>query len=238
MSATWSRAATYEQSLSLFSLSRWSAWLPEPRLPTRSAVLDSDRIEVRARIFKAHFRCKQHTTTTASLPLHALHEFSQYVSLCICSQFGNSEDASIVVEQEYTNAEEGSVVWDASRSFLAHITYCRDKSSSSYDWIAGQRVLEIGSGTGVVGLALARLGASSVVMTDKDSQLPLMRRNVQHNEVIEKHAAPVASREALLGAVVAGRLRGIACAARRIRRDRGVRLLLSRSTLGPLRRAA
>lgn len=93
-------------------------------------------------------------------------------------EFGQGRQ-QIQVEQEYSNAEEGSVVWDASRSFLAHVSRMIEVGN---DPIAGKRLLEIGSGTGVVGLALARLGAKSVIMTDKDSQLPLMRRNCEHNQ--------------------------------------------------------
>ena len=84
--------------------------------------------------------------------------------------------ARVQVEQEFTGAEEGSVVWDASRALLAHIAFLERKP------IAGCRVLEIGSGTGLVGLALARLGAASVVLTDKDSQVPLLKRNVERNQ--------------------------------------------------------
>lgn len=80
----------------------------------------------------------------------------------------------LTIEQEFSDAEEGSVIWDASRSFLAYAiaSGCAD----------GQRILEIGSGSGAVGLALDRLGAESVVITDKVSQLPLMRRNVERNQ--------------------------------------------------------
>lgn len=97
-------------------------------------------------------------------------------------EFGGT---TIAIEQEFTDAEEGSVLWDASRSLLAHVTYLREQAGDadvSEEAIAGKRILEIGSGTGAVGLALARLGAKSVVMTDKASQLPLMRRNLEHNQ--------------------------------------------------------
>ena len=95
-------------------------------------------------------------------------------------EFGMS---TVDIEQEYTDAEEGSVIWDASRSLLAHVTHVRAQAGgdAAAELIAGRRVIEIGAGTGVVGLALARLGAKSVVMTDKASQLPLMERNVEHN---------------------------------------------------------
>ena len=91
--------------------------------------------------------------------------------------FGSGQ--AINIEQEYDGAEEGSVLWDASRTLLAHVAHARE---SGIDEISGKRLLEIGSGTGAVGLALACMGAKSVILTDKASQLPLMRRNLRHNQ--------------------------------------------------------
>ena len=91
--------------------------------------------------------------------------------------------AHVSIEQEFSGAEEGSVIWDASRSLLAHVTFLREQpAGAEEELIADKRLIEVGSGTGVVGLALARLGARSVIMTDKASQMPLLRRNLQHNE--------------------------------------------------------
>ena len=47
--------------------------------------------------------------------------------------------------------------------------------------VAGKRVLELGSGTGFVGLALARLRPEVVVLTDQVSLLPLLRKNLAAN---------------------------------------------------------
>ena len=83
---------------------------------------------------------------------------------------------SVSIEQEFEGAEEGSVVWDASRSFLAYIS-----QPPQLELLRDARVLEIGAGTGVVGIALARLGAKSITLTDKHSQIALCQRNAAFN---------------------------------------------------------
>lgn len=47
--------------------------------------------------------------------------------------------------------------------------------------IEGRAVIELGSGTGFVGLSLAKLGASRVLLTDLPQRLPLLRRNIDAN---------------------------------------------------------
>ena len=117
---------------------------------------------------------------------------------------------AVDIEQEFTGAEEGSVVWDASRTLVAHVTHLREQAGDTNaddELVAGRRILEIGAGTGVVGLALARLGAKSVVVTDKASQLPLIRRNLERNRpeccadrcVLCDHVAPITCAELCWG---------------------------------------
>ena len=52
---------------------------------------------------------------------------------------------------------------------------------SRRELVAGKRIVELGSGTGIAGLACAALGASAVVLTDLTENLLLLRRNVTRN---------------------------------------------------------
>lgn len=47
--------------------------------------------------------------------------------------------------------------------------------------VAGKRVLDLGAGTGVVGLAAAQCGAKDVVLTDRHALEHLVRSNVERN---------------------------------------------------------
>ena len=67
-----------------------------------------------------------------------------------------------------------TTVWEAAIAF-----YCFALSNQAPAF-AGKRVLELGAGTGLVGLTLAAFGAD-VVLTDLPDAMPLLRHNVSHN---------------------------------------------------------
>ena len=46
----------------------------------------------------------------------------------------------------------------------------------------GQRVIELGAGTGVCGLAAALCGAENVLITDMKDFIPLIEKNIQENK--------------------------------------------------------
>ncbi|KAF9581233.1 Methyltransferase-like protein 21D [Lunasporangiospora selenospora] len=91
------------------------------------------------------------------------------------------------------HAGVGSTIWDAGivlakffekSNILGHAV----SSEGTQDQPKSLNVLELGSGTGLVGLAVARFMASKglggrVVVTDKESVLPLLRKNTERNKV-------------------------------------------------------
>jgi len=82
----------------------------------------------------------------------------------------------------------GAVVWDCGVATCAHLARMqrqyaeRGLRRGCGEWdVANKRLIELGSGTGIVGLACMQLGAQSVCLTDLDVQLPLIRRNASLN---------------------------------------------------------
>nr|XP_045605827.1 protein N-lysine methyltransferase METTL21D-like isoform X4 [Procambarus clarkii] len=96
---------------------------------------------------------------------------------------------SLYVSQE-SEGDAGSVVWDAAIVLAKYF----DKQKAlawtprPYDvkpvLLSGCHVVELGSGTGCVGLTAALLGASKVTITDLPQFLPLMRKNIHQNQDI------------------------------------------------------
>ncbi|KAG0361360.1 Methyltransferase-like protein 21D [Podila minutissima] len=77
----------------------------------------------------------------------------------------------------------GSTIWDAAIVLSKYLEkselYAANKEKSV-------KVLELGSGTGIVGLAVARLLSAKgiqgkVVLTDKESVIPLLQKNTEKN---------------------------------------------------------
>ena len=74
----------------------------------------------------------------------------------------------------HATGQTGRVVWPAAVLLLCTL------QSHQQGW-AGQHALELGSGTGIIGLALLKWGAASVVLTDLPHMLPTINANIAAN---------------------------------------------------------
>lgn len=85
---------------------------------------------------------------------------------------------TVRIGQEYSG-DEGVVVWDAALVLAKYLE--RHQRRLKLD---GAKVVELGAGTGVVGIAASVLGAN-VTITDLQRVVPLMKKNIEtNNEVI------------------------------------------------------
>ena len=73
-------------------------------------------------------------------------------------------------------------MWDAGIALLRYL-------AAHVDVVAGRCVVEVGAGTGIVGLAAARLGAGVTVITDMEHVCPLIRQNVALSGVEDRYLA-------------------------------------------------
>jgi len=89
------------------------------------------------------------------------------------------DESHLDIEQLY-ECDTGGIVWDAG---LVLISYMNTLAPSSCGGGKGnRRALDLGSGTGVVGMAIYQLGlVDSVTLTDAASQIDLIKQNVQRN---------------------------------------------------------
>eukprot|EP00803_Ostreobium_quekettii_P004665 evm.model.scf_3770.1 EVM.evm.TU.scf_3770.1 scf_3770:7001-9027(-) len=79
--------------------------------------------------------------------------------------------------------EAGAVVWDAAlvlAHYLHHAAQGGDQGHSQWPRLKGKRVIELGGGTGFVGLAAALLGAK-VTLTDLARVVPFIDDNIRDN---------------------------------------------------------
>ena len=69
----------------------------------------------------------------------------------------------------------GATLWDSSLALTNFLAYHYENTD-----LSRKNVLELGAGVGLVGMALASMGAN-VVVTERDIALPLLRKNVDRN---------------------------------------------------------
>ncbi|XP_036449974.1 protein-lysine methyltransferase METTL21D isoform X2 [Colossoma macropomum] len=87
-------------------------------------------------------------------------------------------DGSVLKMFQCSKGDVGCVVWDAAivlSKYLETEQFC-----SSQTW-SSKKVVELGAGTGVVGIMAASLGAN-VTVTDLEDLLPLLELNIRENQ--------------------------------------------------------
>ena len=91
----------------------------------------------------------------------------------------------IVIHQDPLKAGCGGNLWHAAL-YMCH--YFENKERFPEGFFNGKRVVDLGSGTGLVGICLRKLGADCV-LTDLQNVLPLLRANVDENFGVGTSAA-------------------------------------------------
>jgi hypothetical protein len=103
----------------------------------------------------------------------------------LCTVEITVHEKTVVLELEHRRFSTGSDLWDSALVLshaLAEMTLIEGTDSKS---VRGKSVLELGSGTGAVGLVCARcLMADRVIMTDLEQNLGLIERNVHRNQLV------------------------------------------------------
>ncbi|XP_019721071.1 protein N-lysine methyltransferase METTL21D [Hippocampus comes] len=96
----------------------------------------------------------------------------------------DKNDGSLLTVCQCYMGDVGCVVWDAAIVLAKYLETKQfyDPSSGVNLW-AGQRVVELGAGTGVVGLMAATLGAN-VSVTDLEDLQTLLKVNIQGNQAL------------------------------------------------------
>ena len=100
-------------------------------------------------------------------------------------KIGGLEITTVAEASDVTGATAGDGLWASAPALLEWLS-ADDQTLPGSDMsrrslFEGQSVVEVGSGTGFVGLALAKLGASRVTLTDLPQRLPILKRNVEEN---------------------------------------------------------
>jgi len=82
-----------------------------------------------------------------------------------------------------TSSDVGCVVWDAALVFINYLskTYVEKK-----DDFKDKTVIELGTGTGVVGLAAATVDCKKVYITDLEQYAELAKQNILNNKEVVK----------------------------------------------------
>ena len=103
---------------------------------------------------------------------------------------GSGGAVELLVEQDQSLHNScGGIVWESAFCLAEYLRRhikrrCKRPPVSNAAGLKGCRVLEVGAGCGLLGMAMAVMGAKEVVLTDHPDAMPLLRRNVQRNAAV------------------------------------------------------
>ncbi len=84
---------------------------------------------------------------------------------------------SFTMQEQPSSHNHGLVVWDSAKAILEYFDFNPRVLSSLH----GKRILELGSGTGLVGIALSNIVGAEVTLTDLPSVLSSLKANAASN---------------------------------------------------------
>jgi len=90
-----------------------------------------------------------------------------------CRELEVRDDLILQIDQQ-PEGDTGVVIWDAALVLAKYLELLKDG-------LSGKTVVELGSGTGAVGLAAAALGAH-VIISDLQENLHLLQHNIDKNK--------------------------------------------------------
>lgn len=89
--------------------------------------------------------------------------------------FENTNIIVLIETSDDLGLETGGSIWHAGYNLAQYLI-------QHPELVRGKRVLEIGCGCGLVGIVAAALGSTSVLLTDLEMQIPIIRRNIYLNQ--------------------------------------------------------
>ncbi|KAF7726956.1 hypothetical protein EC973_008151 [Apophysomyces ossiformis] len=94
-------------------------------------------------------------------------------------------EQEIVLVQDPHSNHLGGYIWLTAIVFCSYLDVLRSKRTR-HEWISLSRTkrwVELGSGIGLLGIMLHKLGVEDVVMTDIEELIPVMEKNVEANGI-------------------------------------------------------
>ena len=95
----------------------------------------------------------------------------------------DDETKTVKLDQRY-EGDTGVVVWDAALVLAKYLEQHRHE-------VRGRAVLELGAGTGAVGLSAGVLGAARVVLTDQEDLVEFLEHNIDLNTEVTQPGSEV-----------------------------------------------